>query len=150
MKDSIVKLVVQSYFDFHSYWNTVSGSGTNLPRLRHDKCKVRTNGNRRRVLGFRRIFCGLFSLSAKKEGRKGLFDKPDTCVLFSPCIRLQTFSYREPACARTIHHFQGKPEFHVEPVISKLEAMILEITAALDTGIMRVDGAYQHCTPSIQ
>lgn len=93
---------------------------------------------------------GLFSLSAKKEGRKGLFDKPDTCVLFSPCIRLQTFSYREPACARTIHHFQGKPEFHVEPVISKLEAMILEITAALDTGIMRVDGAYQHCTPSIQ
>lgn len=57
---------------------------------------------------------------------------------------------REPACARTIHHFQEKPEFHVEPVIPKLEAMILEITAALDTGIMRVDGAYQHCTPGIQ
>lgn len=85
---------------------------------------------------------GFFPSLRKKEGRKGLFDKPDTCVLFSRASDSRLPRIENQLVTRTIHHFQGKPEFHVEPVISKLEAMILEITAALDTGIMRVDGAY--------
>ena len=81
-----MKPVVQSYFDFRPYWTQFP----EVARICHVfdtiNAKYVLTATEGQVLGFRRIFCSggsSFPSRRKKEGRKGLFDKPDTCVLFS-------------------------------------------------------------------
>ena len=142
------KRAVQSYFDFRPCWRDrfPPEGGTSSC---DDKCKVRTL-----TATEGECSAGSFRPSGegggegqRRTGRKGLFDKPDTCVLFSPVLcSFRLFSRGTPPreLARTRVSSLSIPAREGEPnracYFQTRSYDSGNYSRPRNTGIMRVDG----------